>query len=275
MKNFIAIMMTLTLFSACKEPAKIDKKPVDIQLIRNATLKLNYNGKMFLIDPSFSPKNGFMSFVVPNQNLNPTVDLPLSIAEITQDVDAVLVTHLHLDHFDDEAKNNLNPSLPLFAQFTDSAALSQSPFTNVSLVDEKAEYHGTSIIRTEGKHGPDHLLGDLGHVSGFVLQAENHPTIYIIGDCLWDAEIRSTIQQYNPDIIIANSGGAQFMGETILMDENSVIALAKFAPNAKIMAVHMEALDHCHTTRQILQDAADAENIDILIPQDGETMTLK
>ena len=275
MKNFMLVMMTLTLFASCTETTQIDKKPVDIQLIRNATLKLMYNGTMFLIDPSFSPKNGFMSFVVPNQNLNPTVDLPLSITELTQDVDAILVTHLHLDHFDNEAKNNLNPALPLFAQLTDSAALATSPFTNISFVDDQKEYHGTSIIRTEGKHGPDHLLGDLGHVSGFVLKAANYPTIYIIGDCLWDDEIKSTIQKHHPDIIIANSGGAQFMGETILMDENSVVELAKFAPNAQIMAVHMEALDHCFTTRKILQDAADAANIHVLIPQDGETMTLK
>lgn len=35
---------------------------------------------------------------------NPLVSLPTSIDNILDGVDAVIVTHLHLDHFDDEQK---------------------------------------------------------------------------------------------------------------------------------------------------------------------------
>lgn len=38
---------------------------------------------------------------------NPLVSLPTSIDNILDGVDAVIVTHLHLDHFDDVAKNVL------------------------------------------------------------------------------------------------------------------------------------------------------------------------
>ena len=38
---------------------------------------------------------------------NPLVSLPTSVDDIINDVDAVIVTHLHLDHYDDVAKEVL------------------------------------------------------------------------------------------------------------------------------------------------------------------------
>lgn len=248
-------------------------KPVNIQLIRNATLKLNYNGKTLLIDPSLSSKNSFMSFVVPDQNLNPTIDLPMSVSEITKDVEAILLTHAHPDHIDEAAITSLNHNLPLYGQPSDQEMLEKSPFTNVTLVKEQEMYKGISIIRTHGKHGPDHLLEGLGNVSGFVLQAKGYPTLYIVGDCLWDNDIKQAITKYNPDIIIVNSGGAKWGGEQILMDEHNVVDLVKYAPNAKVMAIHMDALDHCQTTRTTLRNKAKSEHINIIIPEDGEVVS--
>lgn len=272
MKNIILLFAVLSGFLDCTASKKSEMKPVSIQLIRNATLKLNYNGKTFLVDPVLAQKNSFMSFVVPNKNLNPTVDLPLAIGEIMSDVDVILVTHAHEDHFffSEEAMSLLNPSLPLFAQAFDKEKIEKGPFTNISYITDKTEFEKTSIIRTQGKHGPEHLLEGLGEVSGFILKAKDYPTIYIVGDCLWDDEIKNTIKKHNPDIIVTNSGGAQWGGDTILMDEKSTVELAKFAPNSKVMAVHMEALDHCKTTRELLAQKAKAEKVEIIIPIDGE-----
>jgi L-ascorbate metabolism protein UlaG (beta-lactamase superfamily) len=276
MKNLLLVMLMILAVNSGMASNKSEMKSVEIQLIRNATLKLKYNGTTFLVDPVLAPKHSFMSFVVPNKNLNPTVDQPLSTKAIMNDVNAILVTHAHADHFffDEAAKSIVNPSLPLFAQAFDKEKIEKGPFNNITYIKERGEFKGTSIIRTGGKHGPEHLLEGLGEVSGFILQAENYPTIYIVGDCLWDDEIKSNIKKYNPDIIITNSGGAQWGGDTILMDENSTTALAKFAPGAKVMAVHMEALDHCKTTRKLMAEKAKEEKVKIIIPQDGEIVKL-
>lgn len=81
---------------------------MNIKQIRNATLIIEYASKKFLIDPVFADKGTYPPF--PNSlrqdENNPLVDLPVTIKELI-DVDAVIVTHTHLDHIDDVAKERL------------------------------------------------------------------------------------------------------------------------------------------------------------------------
>ena len=85
--------------------------------------------------------------------------------------------------------------------------------------------------------------------------------------------IQEAIDTHQPDIIITNSGGATFMGQhTILMDAEATVNVSKYAPKATVVAVHMEALDHCQTTRQSVRDVASKEQLNIHVPQDGETL---
>src|SRR5687768_1242271 len=90
-----------------------------IQLVRNATLILQYNGFKILVDPMFFPKGAFDP--IAGKARNPMVDLPVPIGEIINDLDLVLVTHTHPDHFDPVASESLNKSLKLFNQPADEA----------------------------------------------------------------------------------------------------------------------------------------------------------
>ncbi|GJM60560.1 MBL fold metallo-hydrolase [Persicobacter diffluens] len=246
-----------------------------IQLIRNATLKINYAGKTLLIDPMLGEKHSIRSFVVPDQNLNPTVDLTMPVSDILEGLDAIFLTHAHPDHFDPAAMEMLPKNLPFFAQPFDAKMLADSPFENVKVIEDSTEFEGITIHRTGGKHGPEHVLEALGQVSGFVLQAEGAPTIYIIGDCLWDAEIEGNIEKYNPEVIVMNAGGAVFMGaDRILMDEEEAIKVAKKAPNATKIAVHIASLDHCQVSRTSLAEKAQQAAVELLIPQDGSIIEL-
>lgn len=67
-----------------------DTKP-SVQLIRNATLVIEYNGKKILVDPMFSPKGAIDSWA--GIQKNPTVELKMPIEKIVKDVDLVLVSH--------------------------------------------------------------------------------------------------------------------------------------------------------------------------------------
>ncbi len=76
-----------------------------IQLIRSATIRLDYAGQKLLIDPYLAAKFSLPSFT--GRSPNPMVDLPFSPQEVIANNDAVIVSHLHSDHFDPAAQELL------------------------------------------------------------------------------------------------------------------------------------------------------------------------
>ncbi|ARS35422.1 MBL fold metallo-hydrolase [Pontibacter actiniarum] len=249
-----------------------------IQLIRNATLLINYAGQKILVDPMLMPKDTIDPLA--GKARNPMVELPMPIEEIVKDVDLVLVTHTHPDHFDPVAAETLDKSIKLINQPADKEFFQQAIFTNAETVQDSTVWNGITIHRTGGEHGSGEILKRMGTVSGFVLQADNQPTIYIVADSIWIDEIEQSIQKYTPDYIVVNSGGAAFPGfeaTPILMNEEQTMALIKKSGDAKVIAVHMDALDHCLTTRASLRQQAQKAAVEegkLLIPQDGEEVQL-
>ena len=75
-----------------------------IRQIRNATLVIDYAGVRLLTDPWLMDKGTGMLATSPwpenNMRRSPLVDLPCSVEEVVAGVQAVLVTHVHPDHFE-------------------------------------------------------------------------------------------------------------------------------------------------------------------------------
>ncbi len=264
--------------SSIASSGNIESMKNSVQLIRNATLNIQYAGKKILVDPLLAAKGAYNPFA--GGERNPTVELPLQVNEIINNIDLLLVSHTHSDHFDTVAKEVLPSSVKLFHQPADEVFFSKTTFTNAEVLQDHVLWNGININRTGGKHGSGEIGKKMGTVSGFVLQAKDQPTIYIIGDSIWTEEVEQAIKKYQPDVIIANTGGAQFPGyekDPILMDEKQTMSLINASGNAKIIAVHMEALDHCVTTRSSLQQKAVENNIPadkLFIPKDGEVLIL-
>lgn len=271
-----------TSYSAGED--KTENGTSTIQLIRNATLKVNYCGHTFLVDPMLSEKGSLWSTF--NVNKNPRVHLTIPVDEIVNGVDFVLVSHNHGDHFDNAAMGALSKKdIPLYVQPTDSADISKSYKLKDKVIPicDSLMIGNMTIIRTGGVHGLGKAGELCGHVSGFVLKAPGVPTIYITGDVVYNDEIKSNIRLYNPDYIVSNSGGAIFpeMSPTdgpIIMDEKQTVEMVKgVSDKCKVIAVHMDALDHCQTSRTILRNEADHDGIahdKLIIPEDGEVVSL-
>jgi L-ascorbate metabolism protein UlaG (beta-lactamase superfamily) len=256
---------------------KTNKKPT-LRLIRNATLVIEYAGKKILVDPMLSSKGAFESFA--GVEKNPTVELKMPVKEIVDGVDLVLVTHSHVDHFDPAASNALVKSVQLLNQPADKAFFAKDGFTKAKVLDISTNWDGIHIQRVDAQHGSGKVLEMMGKTSGFILTAKNHPTIYIVGDGILTEDISRNIKKFSPDYIVVNSGGAFIPGfETspILMDEVQTMALIRESGKARVIAVHMDALDHCRTTRVKLSQKANEMNIEkakLIIPQDGEVVNL-
>lgn len=245
-----------------------------IQFIRNATFKIEYAGKTILADPMLSEKGAFQSFagIAPN----PTVSLPISAEDILTGVDCVLVSHNHPDHFDAPASEQLNKNTPIFCQPGDEDLRKKEGFKSVTAIADQLNWEGITITRTGGKHGKGKILEMMGKVSGFVFQAVGEPTVYWVGDSIWCPEVADALTTYQPDIVITHSGQATIPEhEPIIMDGPQTMTTIKAAPKAKVVAIHLESLDHCFLSRKELRDLANDEGISpeqLLIPADGELM---
>jgi L-ascorbate metabolism protein UlaG (beta-lactamase superfamily) len=237
-------------------------------------MKIEYNGKTFLTDPMLSKKFNIESFT--GNSRNPTTDLPLSVDEIIQGVDAVISSHTHQDHFDSTAMDVIPSEMIIFCQPEDTEKLTDYNFTSLKPVTKKTSFNNTTIIRTKGHHGTGEIEKAMGKVSGYVLQAENEPVVYWAGDTIYCDEVKKVIAEYNPDYIITHSCGAVLDDSgPIIMDARQTIDVCKNSKNSTVIAIHMEALDHATVTRNDLQKLADKEGIleeKLLIPSDGDIL---
>jgi L-ascorbate metabolism protein UlaG (beta-lactamase superfamily) len=254
---------------------------MQVHFLRHATSLITMQGLTLLIDPMLSTAGSMdpVANAASTQRI-PTVDLPLNedqLRDCLDKVDAVLVTHLHRDHWDARAVELLRKDLPIFCQPNDEATIKSQGFTTVIPVTTMNEWRGIRLHRTRGRHGTGEIGQKMGAVSGFVLRADREPTLYIAGDTIWCEEVDDALRTYHPAAVIVNAGGAQFLtGDPITMTAEDVVRVCRALPDAQIIAVHMEAVNHCLVTRPLLREGLHSAGIDgrVLIPDDGDQFPL-
>jgi len=95
-----------------------------LTLIRNATIVLELDGKRLLVDPMLDDAGARPPVEnTGDDRRNPLVPLPRPAKEIVRDLDLVLVTHLHHDHFDEAAVHVLPRDVPVLCQPEDEERL--------------------------------------------------------------------------------------------------------------------------------------------------------
>lgn len=257
---------------------KIKRFTMKLQLLRNATLVLTVNNKTILIDPFLGKKGSYDS--LPNcasTERNPLVDLPISDIELEQlisNTDAVLLTHIHNDHWDATAQSMLNKSVTLFCQPANTEAIRNTGFTNVLPVDDEFTWQGITINRTGGHHGTGEIGEMMGAVSGFVIKDTNE-TLYIAGDTIWCEEVELALDKYKPTHIVVNASAARFVNsDPVLMTAADLENVCNKAPQAKVYVVHLEAVNI--STESRVETNAVITNADLsdrcIVPNDGDRL---
>lgn len=254
---------------------------VGFQLIRNATIKISYGDTTFLVDPMLAKKDSFPGFPgTLNSHLrNPLVELPLPVDDIVK-ADAVILTHIHPDHWDETARAALPKDIPLFAQNEeDAASIRKDGFTDVRVMGEGSEFQGVRLHPVMGQHGSEThmaMLGQLlGETVGVVLRRAGHPSVYIAGDTVWTLEVDAAIAEYSPDVIVLNTGYAQIAGfdGSIIMGKEDLKRAHDAAPGATVIGIHMEAFNHMMQSRRELREHVAQTGMDaarVLVPEDGQ-----
>ena len=252
-----------------------------LQLIRHATLVVEYTGKRWLVDPMLDDARARAPIEnSPNPKNNPLVSLPIPAAEVANGTDIVLVTHTHSDHWDATAAKVLAKSLPFLGQTEDLAKFRSAGFSAAQAIERERPLHwsGVQVTRTGGKHGTGDIAKMLAPVSGYVLQAPGEPTLYIAGDTIWCEEVERALNEFHPEIIVLNAGGARFLeGDPITMMPDDVAQVCRRASSSQVIAVHMEAINHCLISRADLAFQLEAARViaQVAIPGDGDWVSLR
>jgi L-ascorbate metabolism protein UlaG (beta-lactamase superfamily) len=247
-------------------------------LIRHATLRMQVAGLHLLVDPQLDPAGARPPVEgTPEPRRNPLVELPEPAQVVVQHLDGVLVTHRHQDHLDATALELLPRDVPVLCQPPDAGPLRAHGFADVRPVEERAELGPVAVARTGGRHGHGELAERMGPVSGFVLSAPGEGSLYVAGDTVWCEEVAAALDEHRPDVAVVNAGAARFReGEPITMDAEDVIAVARHAPDARVVAVHMEAVNHCLLTRADLHQILHEQDLTdrVTVPEDGAEVPL-
>jgi L-ascorbate metabolism protein UlaG (beta-lactamase superfamily) len=221
-------------------------------------------GKRILVDPMLDDV-GARPAIEQTRNPvpNPTVPLPFPAEEVVRGIDTVIVTHRHRDHLDTRGEELVPRDIPVFCQPEDEDAL-RALGLDARLILDEIDWEGIHITRTPARHGSGEIAKLLAPVSGFLVD-----DLYLAGDTVWYDAVEETIARHRPRVAVVNAGGAEFVeGGLIVMGADDVREVVARVPT--VIAVHMEALNHCFLERESLRRAVPG----VLVPEDGETLEL-
>jgi L-ascorbate metabolism protein UlaG (beta-lactamase superfamily) len=153
--------------------------PTTVTYSGGPTAILDYAGLRFVTDPTFDPPR---SYAEPGSTTLVKTAGPGVPREQLGRVDAVLLSHhSHKDNLDYEGLELLATGVPTFS--TQDAATELFGGGLIGLDSwESAEIGPVTITAVPALHGPPGSERFVGVVTGFVLEAEGEPTVYVSGD---------------------------------------------------------------------------------------------
>ena len=250
-----------------------------IQQIRNATLKIEYAGITFLIDPWLQDQGtGFSAKAVKPEMREikcPMNALPDSPENIVRDVDYCLVTHLHFDHF---CPDYLPRDLRIIAQNQEDAEMIRElGFGNAAAFKSGTQIFGDVVIhKTKAIHGDsDEVVKKMGEVCGYVFEAPGEKCLYLAADTIYCSEVEEAISKYHPEAIILNCCEATTPLGRLIMNLPDVEKACQAAPWARVIASHLDSVNHALLTRKDIIAFANEKGLSgIRVPEDGEYMAI-
>lgn len=254
-----------------------------IQLIRNACIIVHSNGHRILVDPCLNPKGSLppYTFFRKRPRLNPTTDLLSRAESDLRHITCGLITHCRYGHFDHLDKKGIRQlafkQVPTYCSSSDAPFLRRRHINVIPLtVNRKNAFLTGHITPFPTAHGYG-IVGLLMRPgAGYFIELPRDKSLYISGDTVMTQTVRQVLNDLRPDISILNAGTATLdFGRPILMPINEQLDFIRMSPG-KVVAVHLDAFNHCTTTRDLLRGAILKEGLSakVIIPQDGEVMDL-
>ena len=231
-----------------------ERATASLTFIGNATTLLRLNGVTLLTDPSFLHAGdhvhvGYGLFA--KRLLEPA----LQLADLPR-LDAVLLSHLHGDHWDPPAERGLDHALPLVTTRQAAEALAGRGFSRTYGLDhwdavalDKPGGGGLTITAVPAQHGPKPVAALLPATNGHVLdvpRAGVRPLrVYISGDTLVHDALREIPRRLpGIDVAVLHLGGTRIpspkLGVLVTLDAAGGVEAVRIVDPATVVPIHTD-----------------------------------
>jgi len=234
--------------------------PPSLEFIGTATTVLRLGPFTLLTDPNFLHRGdraylgkGLFSTRRTEPSRHPG-DLP--------PIDAVVLSHLHGDHFDRITRRELDRGLPVLTTPSAAKKLTRWGFGEALGMPTWSEHlleRGTArlrVVSAPGEHASGWARSLLPPVMGSVLELSDNGgrpfRAYITGDTLYRPWLREVTDRCGPiDAMVLHLGGTRILGLLVTMDDDQGAELVELIRPDLTVPIHY---DDYHAFRSPLED---------------------
>jgi L-ascorbate metabolism protein UlaG (beta-lactamase superfamily) len=222
--------------------------PGTLEFVGTATTLLRLGGFTVLTDPNFLHRGqrAYLGYGLTTKRITEPAMRPDQLPPL----DAVVLSHMHGDHFDRIAKRSLRKDVPVVTTPEAAGKLLVWGFessTGLPRWDTFTMKEGTESLRitsVPGVHGPGAVDRLLPEVMGSVLelrQGEDTFRIYITGDTLFRPQLREVRDRFpDLDAMIVHLGGTKIMGILLTMDGRQGADLVELIAPPVTVPIHYD-----------------------------------
>jgi L-ascorbate metabolism protein UlaG (beta-lactamase superfamily) len=226
-----------------------DEDDVTLTFGGNATTLLRLGPFTLLTDPNFLHRGqrAYLGYGLFTKRLTEPALQPTQLPAL----DAILLSHLHDDHWDRIATRSLPKDTPVVTTPAAARELAKKGFARTSDLTPWQDHEltsGTTTLRitsVPGVHGPGLIGRLLPPVMGSVLELIRDGAVtwrgYISGDTLFRRDIGQVLERCGPlDVVIPHLGGTKAFGFTVTMDARQGVDLVELLKPPVVVPVHYD-----------------------------------
>lgn len=221
-----------------------------LTFIGNATTLIRRSGFTILTDPNFlhAGQRVHLGYGLWTKRLSdPAMEL-----EALPPLDAVVLSHLHGDHFDRVAQRRLARNLPIVTTPHAARRLRRWGFDRSTAVEtwqtwtaENPDGGRLTVTALPAQHAFGVLGRLLPPVMGSLLEFCDGPNadpyrLYLTGDTLLHDRLREIGERFQIDLGVVHLGGTRVLGRTVTMDGRQGAELLTQVPMGGVVPVHYD-----------------------------------
>ncbi|MBH0777847.1 MBL fold metallo-hydrolase [Nocardia bovistercoris] len=245
---------------------------VEVLHIGGPTLRLRYADSTWLTDPTFDEPGEYPGPVTLRKLTGPALG-PDEVGP----VDVVLLSH-------DEHADNLDHSGRAFLANVPTVLSTPGAAERIDGVRGLENWEAVTIgaarvTAAPALHGPPGCEPFTGIVTGFVLTAPDHPTVYVSGDNASVpvvARIAERVGRIDIAVLHVGAANVERFPEDVTLNARAALEVARLLDDAVIVPVHAEGWAHFSETLDDLARVFDegGRGKQLRIPPVGRPMTV-